>query len=288
MEKLEAFPISDLGIKLQLQGNLLYHEGPLLSHFVNEDNPNEHYFYKWTDCDDSCNRWLIFSVSIEKLHLFFEQKISLLQLIQQNPFVYFIDLDNDLNQKNLFFCQKQNIPIDYLPSENSCFKEIQYERYALSLKAQLKESLNESALLEHVLEELSTLKSNQKEQNNLLTNIWNKLEEQTKIQNTYNQIERVGENEVAVGRRAYSQIERIGENEVAVVGTYTYSVGENEVAVGRRAYSQIERIGENEFAVTHLVKNTELSSATLTDETFVVDAPSEKKENKENEEALRD
>ena len=35
MEKLEAFPISDLGIKLKLQGDLLYHEGPLLSHFVN-------------------------------------------------------------------------------------------------------------------------------------------------------------------------------------------------------------------------------------------------------------
>lgn len=273
MEKLEAFPISDLGIKLQLQGDLLYHEGPLLSHFVNEDNPNEHYFYKWTDCNDTCNRWLIFKVSIEKLNLFFEQKINLLQLIQHNPFVYFIDLDNDLNQKNLFFCQKQHIPNDYLPSENSFFKEIQYERYALSLKEQLKESLNESALLEHVLEELATLKSNQKEQNNLLTNIWNKLEEQTKAQNTYNQIERVGENEVALSRRAYSQIEPIGKN---------------EVAVGRHAYSQIERIGENEFAVTHLVKNTEFSSTILTDETSIVDAPSEKKGNKENEEALRD
>ena len=43
---------------------------------------NEHYFYKWTDCDDVCNRWLIFSVSIEKLNLFFEQKVNLLQLIK--------------------------------------------------------------------------------------------------------------------------------------------------------------------------------------------------------------
>lgn len=75
MEKLNAFPITDLGIKSQLQGDLLYHEGPLLSHYINKDNPNEHYFYKWTDCDDVCNRWLIFRISVEKLHLFLMEKL---------------------------------------------------------------------------------------------------------------------------------------------------------------------------------------------------------------------
>ena len=183
MEKLEAFPISDLGIKLKLQGDLLYHEGPLLSHFVNEDSPNEHYFYKWTDCNNECNRWLIFSVSVEKLHLFFDEKISLLQLIKQNPFVYLIDLDNDLNQKNLFFCQKQNIPEDYLPSENSFFKQIQYEKYAMELKHKLEHEatklLDEKSLFDIVLRELSLLKSNQKDQDKLLRNIWNSLDKKT-------------------------------------------------------------------------------------------------------------
>ena len=174
MEKLKAFPIEDLGMKLQLQGDLLYHEGP---------------FYKWTDCDDTCNRWLIFKISVEKLHDFFEQKVNLLQLIKQNPFVYLIDLDNDLNQKSLFFCQKQNIPEGYLPSEKSFFKEIQYEKYALLLKEKLNKSLTENDLFEIVLRELSTLKSNQKGQDKLLQSIWNRLDGQTKVQNIKNGIE---------------------------------------------------------------------------------------------------
>jgi hypothetical protein len=190
MEKLDAFPIADLGIKLQLQGDLLYHEGPLLCHFVNEENPKEHYFYKWTDCDDAYNRWLAFRISIENLRYFFDGKINLLQLIKQNPFVYLIDLDNDLNQKSILICQTLNLPEDYLPSENSFFKEIQYEKYALQLKAQLenesKAALRENALLEHVLEELLALKSSQKEQNNLLHNIWNNLDEKTKFVNSIN------------------------------------------------------------------------------------------------------
>ena len=200
MEKLKAFPIEDLGIKLQLQGDLLYHEGPLLSHFVNEDNPKEHYFYKWTDCDDVSNRWLIFKVSIEKLHDFFEQKVNLLQLIKQNPFVYLIDLDNDLNQKNLFFCQKQNIPEDYLPSENSFFKEVQYEKYALLLKEKLNKSLIENDLFEIVLRELSTLKSNQKGQDKLLQSIWNRLDEKTKVQNINNGSDSDEESEIVKER----------------------------------------------------------------------------------------
>ena len=183
MEKLNAFSISDLGIKLKLQGDLLYHEGPLLSHYVNVDNMSEHYFYKWTDCDTECNRWLIFRISAENMGLFFGGEFNLLQLIKQNPFVYFIDLDNELNQKNLFVCHSLNIPEDYLPSDNSFFKEIQYENYALILKEQLennaKKALNDSVLFDIVLQELSTLKSNQKEQNNILIGIQNSLEEKS-------------------------------------------------------------------------------------------------------------
>jgi hypothetical protein len=184
MEKLNAFSIADLGIKLQLQGDLLYHEGPLLSHFVNEDNPNEHYFYKWVDSDNACNRWLVFRISAEKLRLFFDQKINLLQLIRQNPFVYFIDLDNDLHQKNISICQTLNIPDDYLPSENSFFKEAQYENYALQLKEQLQNDPQKSSngtVLDIVLRELSTLKSNQTEQNQLLNHIRNTLDAKSTV-----------------------------------------------------------------------------------------------------------
>jgi hypothetical protein len=134
MELLEAFSIANLGIKLQREGDLLYHEGSLLSHFVNEENENEHYFYKWSDCDSTLNRWLIFRVSYMELYRFFQKKINLLSIINENSFVYFIDFDSSINQKNLFLCPVDKIPTDYLPTENSFFQEEQYTDYALKLK----------------------------------------------------------------------------------------------------------------------------------------------------------
>ena len=121
---------------LKYQGDLIYHEGALLSHFI-DNNTNNHYFYKWSDKDNICNRWLIFKVTVKDLISFFEKKLNLLQLIQVNDFVYFIDLDANLNQVNSFICSTQKIPNDYLLSEKSYFKEKQYERYAFELKNKL-------------------------------------------------------------------------------------------------------------------------------------------------------
>lgn len=179
MEQIEATSIPNFGLKLKRQGNLLYHEGPLLSHFINEDNPNEHYFYKWTDCDDTCNRWLVFRLSSEGLKSFFEKKSNLLNLIRENPFVYFIDLDNNLSQNNLVICSTDKIPADYLPSENSFFKEEQYEQYAIQLKDSLLKKSNETtvenALVKTLIEEMANIKTSQREQNILLSTISNKL-----------------------------------------------------------------------------------------------------------------
>ena len=128
MENLESYKIDKLDINLQQQGNLLYYEGPLLSHFVNSTNPNKHYFYKWSDFDEQYNCWLVFKVSIAHLNIFFEGKLTLLQLIQENNFVYFVDLDTNIEEINAFICPKQKIPTDYLQSERSYFKEKQYEK----------------------------------------------------------------------------------------------------------------------------------------------------------------
>ena len=174
MEHIEAAQIANLGIKLVKQGDLLYHEGPLLSHFINEDNPDEHYLYKWTDCDDTCNRWLIFRVSVGNLKSFFEKKTNLLQLIHQNPFVYFIDLDNDLNPSNVVICPTNQIPTDYLPSERSFFKEKQYERYAFELKDSLLKQVDTS-VYDNIMQEVLNLKANQQNQNTLLNLIFNRL-----------------------------------------------------------------------------------------------------------------
>jgi len=137
METLDGIKIENLGFNPKRLGDLLYHEGPLLSHFINEDNRREHYFYKWTDSDDKCNRWLIFRIQEQSLIAFFEKKKSLLQLIMQSPFVYFVDLDNDLAQKQLVLTSPDKIPGDYLPLTHSFFTEKQYENYALKMRDDL-------------------------------------------------------------------------------------------------------------------------------------------------------
>jgi hypothetical protein len=133
MEQIAGIKIESLGFKLTRQGDLLYHEGPLLSHFINEDN-KDHYLYKWTDCDDAAHRWLIFKVSVAHLKRFFETKYTLLQLIQDNPFVYLMDLNSEQHPINLILASTDQIPSDYLPSEKSFFKPKQYEKYAFELK----------------------------------------------------------------------------------------------------------------------------------------------------------
>lgn len=171
METLEGTQIANLGLNLKRQGDLLYHEGPLLSHFANKENPNEHYLYKWTDCDESVNRWLVFKVHGIAFEAFFNKKTTLLQMIAANPFVYFIDLDNNLNEEKVFICSTNKIPSDYLPSENSFFDETQYEQYAFELKAYF-QKINGTAnedWFEKIMKEVADIRTNQESQNDLLT-----------------------------------------------------------------------------------------------------------------------
>jgi hypothetical protein len=178
MENLDTYKINGLGLKLQFAGDLVYYEKPLLSHFVDPGHPTEHYFYKWSDFDEKCNRWLIFKVTIEHLMSFFEGKLTLMDLIQKNQFVYFVDLDTDLTEISAFICPTQKIPDDYLPSAKSFFNESQYEKYALILKNELQKeakSLKESEIMEVLLNEIVSIKSNQHRQDLLLNSILNNL-----------------------------------------------------------------------------------------------------------------
>jgi hypothetical protein len=174
MENLENYKIASLELTLERKGDLLYHEGPLLTHFINSKNANEHYFYKWSDIDENCNRWLIFKVSVENLISFFEGNLTLLELIQKNQFVYFVDLDTEINEVNAFICPTGKVPDDYLPSERSFFKESQYEKYALTLKNELQkeqERTDEKDIFETLLKEILLIKENQKQQSLLLNSI---------------------------------------------------------------------------------------------------------------------
>lgn len=134
MEKLDGIQLSGLDFKPLKMGDLLYHEGPLLSHFVDEENPSNHYFYKWSDSDDTAHRWMIFKVTERDLSDFFQHKTTLLAIILRNSFVYFVDLEPNLNTRQVVLVATATIPQKYLPLADSGFEEKGYEDYALELK----------------------------------------------------------------------------------------------------------------------------------------------------------
>lgn len=119
------------------KGDLLYHEGPLLSHFVDSSNQERNLFYRWVDGDKFVTRWLIFDVSRTDLLRFFNREYTLRGLIEKNDSVYIIDLNAELRPKQIFIVGRKDIPDAYLPAELSYFQTEHFEDYALALKAQI-------------------------------------------------------------------------------------------------------------------------------------------------------
>jgi len=124
-------------LSLRKLGNFLYHEGPLLSHLINEKN--EDFLMLWCDVDKTYNRWLLSKTNYFLLNQYFQENVTLRDLIISNPdgFVYFVDIDNNIDWKRAFIVPIESIDDDYLPGEGSGFAETGFEPYAHQLKSYL-------------------------------------------------------------------------------------------------------------------------------------------------------
>lgn len=151
-------------------GDLLHHEGPLLTHFIDRNNPTNHYLYKWADADDTSNRWIAIKVSEDDLRHFLHRHISLRQLLISNAFVYVLDLDNELVPKQLMLVPTGYLPVEYLPTEKSFFDAAHYQPYALKLKASLS-SPQFSGVSPDVFHEIQLLRKQQEQTVQLLNNL---------------------------------------------------------------------------------------------------------------------
>lgn len=108
-------------VELTKVSDLIYFDGPFLSHYVHESGDN--YLSYWVDCDDEFQRWLVFRVGITSLQKYVDKKMSLLDVIRQldDDFVYLVDVDVDgkmTTPKILFLNQ---LPDDYLPEADSYY-----------------------------------------------------------------------------------------------------------------------------------------------------------------------
>lgn len=119
--------INGLNVFLDIQSfqkisDLIFFEGPLLSHYMSERGDN--YLFYWVDSDVYFNRWLIIRTSLETIQLYLEKKIPLYDLIAKpnDGFLYIVDIDDNIEYHNLKLITPDVLPEDYLPELDSFYE----------------------------------------------------------------------------------------------------------------------------------------------------------------------
>lgn len=101
--------------------DLIYFEGPLLSHYVS--SKGDDYLFYWVDKDDSDNRWLVLRVSLANLQKYIGSEITLRELIESpnDGYLYSVDVNNDICYHNVKLVQPSALPEEYLPETYSYY-----------------------------------------------------------------------------------------------------------------------------------------------------------------------
>ena len=79
MNKIEGFPIEFDFSKFRCISDLIYFDGPFLSHYVSEKGDD--YLFYWVDRDDNFNRWIVVRVSLPTLQQYIARQIPLRDII---------------------------------------------------------------------------------------------------------------------------------------------------------------------------------------------------------------
>lgn len=117
--------------------DLIYFDGPLLSHYISEKGEN--YLFYWVDADDYANRWVIIRTDIFSIQKYLDKKIPLSSIITSpnDGFVYVVDIDEDVQYNNCKIVPIAQLPEDYTPTDDSYYKfnlEDDIDLFAISQK----------------------------------------------------------------------------------------------------------------------------------------------------------
>lgn len=107
--------------KLIKVADLIYFDGPLLSHYMSDKGEN--YLFHWADADDDYNRWIVLRTDILSIQQYLDKKVNLRSLIMEpnDGFVFSVDIDDELNYTNIKVVPVEAIPNEYLPTEDSFY-----------------------------------------------------------------------------------------------------------------------------------------------------------------------
>ena len=121
MKKIEGYNIDFDFSKFKRVADLIYYDGPFLSHYVS-DKGDDYLFY-WVDKSEDANRWLVLRVNLAQLQRYISGELALRQLIEQpnDGYLYSVDVDDNLRFHNVRLLQPSSLPADYLPDEDSYY-----------------------------------------------------------------------------------------------------------------------------------------------------------------------
>lgn len=121
--------------------DLIYYDGPLLSHYRNE--ADKHYLFSFADTDDKANRWLVLEVTVAHLYDYLTASRTLYDIAQQdyNNKLLVVDTDGEGEFTQALILAATELSADYWPAEDSCFQLTMppsYDAFFEKRKAQVK------------------------------------------------------------------------------------------------------------------------------------------------------
>lgn len=122
MKNIEGYSIDYDFSSFRKIADLVYFDGPFLSHYVS--NKGDDYLFYWVDRDDKDNRWLVLRVSLASLHKYIGKELTLRELIEHpnDGYLYVVDIDNSLAYHDVKLVQPAALPDDYLPESDSYYE----------------------------------------------------------------------------------------------------------------------------------------------------------------------
>lgn len=150
MVHLEGYNIPFAFDNLIQMSDLIYYDGPLLSHFISKSGEN--YLFYWVDVDETYNRWMFFRIHPNVIQKYLDKKISLKNVILglEEQYVYFVEVDDESNFLNPRIVALNELPEEYLPTDRSFYNFQKYDYDCLDSLSRL----NKSGLFELHLEGL--------------------------------------------------------------------------------------------------------------------------------------
>ena len=121
MKTIEGYSIEYDFSSFKRIADLIFFDGPLLSHYVS--SKGDDYLFYWVDRDEDYNRWLVLRISLADIQKYIGGKLTLRELLvsPNDGYLYCVDIDNHLKYHNIKLVQPSSIPEDYRPEADSFY-----------------------------------------------------------------------------------------------------------------------------------------------------------------------